>query len=223
MKEEKISQYLKPAEFINSDNPDVQRFAKDVTSGIEDDVEKVKRLYYAVRDGFKYDPYRLHFSKVDMKASSLLKRDYGYCVEKSCLFAAACRVIGIPSRLGFANVRNHIGTAKLEAVLHTDVLVFHGYAEIYLNGKWIKVTPVFNRELCEKLNVKPLEFNPKNDSIFQEFNENGGRFMEYLHQYGHFEDIPYELFMDELIRYYPHLTTQLQERNLLHINSISFS
>jgi transglutaminase-like putative cysteine protease len=217
MLKEELNKYLKSAEFINADHPDVQQFAKDVTFGAKKDVEKVKYLHYAVRDGFRYDPYRLHFSKEDMKASSLLKRDYGYCVKKSCLFVAACRVIGIPARLGFANVRNHISTAKLEAILNTNILVFHGYAEIYLHDKWIKVTPVFNRELCEKLNVKPLEFNPDDDSIFQEYNEYGGRFMEYLHQYGHFADIPYQLFMDELLKHYPHLAVQIQDRNLLLI------
>jgi len=216
MKED-FSKYLKSAQFIDSDHPDIQQYVRDVTFGLTDDIDKVKLLYYAVRDGFRYDPYRLHFSKKEMKASSLLRRDYGYCVEKSCLFAAACRVIGIPSRLGFANVRNHIGTAKLEAILNTDILVFHGYAEILLNDKWIKVTPVFNRELCKKLNVKPLEFKPEEDSIFQEYSESGSRFMEYLHQYGHFEDIPYDLFMEELVKHYPHLTTQLQEKNLLII------
>ncbi|WKK78275.2 transglutaminase-like domain-containing protein [Marivirga salinae] len=217
MKNENLAIYLKSTEFINADHQAVQEFAKNVTLGTNDETEKVKHLYYAVRDGFRYDPYRLDFSKEAMKASSLLTRDYGYCVEKSCLFAAACRVIGIPSRLGFANVRNHIGTAKLEAVLQTDVLVFHGYAEIYLNGKWIKVTPVFNKELCEKLNVIPLEFNPDGDSVFQEYDQNGGLFMEYLHQYGHFEDIPYEFFISELIKNYPHLASQISERNLLHI------
>jgi len=217
MKTENLAIYLRSNEFLNSDHQSVQDFAQDVIYDAKDTVEKVSRLYYAVRDGFRYDPYRLDFSKEAMKASSLLKRDYGYCVEKSCLFAAACRAIGVPSRLGFANVKNHIGTAKLEAVLKTDVLVFHGYAEIYLNGKWIKVTPVFNKELCEKLNVKPLDFNPDSDSIFQEYNEKGGKFMEYLHQYGHFGDIPYEFFMGELIKHYPHLTSKLQERNLLHI------
>lgn len=217
MKYENLANYLKSTEFINAYHPAVQDFVEEVTHGAKDTIEKVERLYYAVRDGFRYDPYRLDFSKEAMKASSLLKRDYGYCIEKSCLFAAACRVIGVPSRLGFANVRNHIGTAKLGAVLQTDVLVFHGYAEIFLNGKWIKVTPVFNKELCEKLNVIPLEFNPDGDSVFQEYDQNGGLFMEYLHQYGHFEDIPYEFFIDELIKNYPHLASQISERNLLHI------
>lgn len=217
MRNENLAKYLKSTDFIDADHPTVQEFAQHTTENAKDEIEMIKSLYYAVRDGFRYDPYRLDFSKEAMKASSLLKRDYGYCVEKSCLFAAACRVIGIPSRLGFANVRNHIGTAKLEAVLQTDVLVFHGYAELYLNGKWIKVTPVFNKELCKKLNVEPLEFNPAGDSIFQEYDQNGGLFMEYLHQYGHFDDIPYELFMAELIKNYPHLESKLKERNLLII------
>ena len=53
--------------------------------------------------------------------------------------------------------------------LGSDVLVPHGYIEIYLNNKWIKATPAFNKELCAILNIHPLEFDGETDSIFQEF------------------------------------------------------
>ncbi|MBK6266128.1 transglutaminase domain-containing protein [Marivirga sp. S37H4] len=217
MEQKNFDLYLKPAEFIDSDHPAIQKFVSEQTDHLNTVNEKIEALYYAVRDGFRYDPYRLDFSKEAMKASNLVSRNYGYCVEKSCLFTATARAIGVPARMGFANVRNHIGTAKLEEVLQTNVLVFHGYAEIYLNGHWLKTTPVFNKELCTLLHVAPLEFNGKEHAIFQQFDKKGGQFMEYLHDYGHFPDIPYDYFMSELVKYYPHLKEQILQGKLVHL------
>ncbi len=217
MAQGELDLYLKSAEFIDSDHPDVQGFVRKQTVHLSSIEEKIEALYFAVRDGFRYDPYRLDFSKESMKASNLLSRNYGYCVEKSCLFAAAARAIGVPARMGFANVRNHIGTARLEEVLQTNVLVFHGYAEIFLNNKWIKITPVFNKELCNLLNVAPLGFSAEEDAIFQQYDQKGGQFMEYLHDYGHFPDIPYDLFMSELVKFYPHMKEKILEGKLVHL------
>jgi transglutaminase-like putative cysteine protease len=217
MKTASFDLYLKPSEFLDSNHPAVLEFVEENIRGLSGQMEKLEALYYAVRDGFRYDPYRLNFSREAMKASHLTGRNYGYCVEKSCLFAAAARVIGVPARMGFANVRNHIGTARLEAVLQTNVLVFHGFAEVYVNGRWIKSTPVFNKELCERLNVAPLEFSAEGDAIFQEYDRQGGKFMEYLHDYGRFEDIPYEFFMSELQKHYPHLREEIGEGRLIEL------
>jgi transglutaminase-like putative cysteine protease len=197
--------YLKPAEFINSNSEDVKKFAYKVIGSSTEPVEQAIKLYYAVRDSFNYDPYHVDLSSEAMKASSLLKRNHGYCVEKACLLAASARAIGIPSRLGFANVRNHIGTEKLEKILKTNVLVFHGYTELFLNDKWVKATPAFNKSLCEKLNVEPLEFDGITDSIFQDYSKSGNKFMEYLHDHGNFSDVPRDLFISELKKHYPHL------------------
>lgn len=217
MKKEDLASFLQPAEFINSDHPVVQAFASEQSAWVSSPEEKIEALYYAVRDGFRYDPYRLDFSRKAMKASDLPTRSYGYCVEKSCLFAASARAIGVPARIGFANVRNHIGTARLEAALRTNVLVFHGYAEIYLNDRWIKFTPVFNKELCDLLNVAPLEFDSSEGAIFQQYDQAGGLFMEYLHDYGSFADIPYDFFMSELKRHYPHLADKVSREKLIDL------
>ncbi|NMM47361.1 transglutaminase-like domain-containing protein [Marinigracilibium pacificum] len=204
-----MEKYLKPGKYIDSDHPNVIEFVDKHTDGLSDAKQKIIALYYAVRDGFRYDPYRLDFSEEAIRASHITTRDYGYCIEKSNLFTASARVIGVPARMGFANVKNHIGTSKLEKVLKTNLLVFHGYSEIFLHDKWIKVTPVFNKELCYKLNVDSLEFDGENESIFQEYDKSGGDFMEYLHDYGTFEDIPYELMLSELEKHYPHLKDEL--------------
>lgn len=201
-----MENYLRPTEFLDSDDARVRDFAERHTDGITSDVEKAVALYYAVRDGFQYDPYLLDLRRPSLKASTLLGKNRGYCVEKAVLLAAAARAVGIPSRLSFYIVRNHIATERLAKALERDYLVFHGAAEMYLEGNWVKATPAFNRRLCEFLGVEPIDFDGRSDAIFQQYDRDGNVFMEYLHDYGAFDDMPYEMFLDELDKHYPHLT-----------------
>lgn len=210
MKTHHLDIYLQPAQFIDSDHPQIIAFARRTITAASDARQKAVALYAAIRDGWRYDPYHIDLRPQAMKASALLQRDYGYCIEKACLMAAAARVLGIPSRLGFANVKNHIGTERLEAILKTNILVFHGYVELYLKGKWVKATPAFNKELCHRLGVPPLSFDGEKDSLFQQYTPDGSQFMEYLHDYGTFADIPRDLFIRELRKYYPHIFANLQ-------------
>ena len=200
-----MKNYLQPTEFLNYDDESVREFATRNSDGAKDDREKAVKLYYAVRDGFQYNPYILDLRKEGLTASDLLTRKRGYCVEKAVLLAATARAVGVPSRLSFYIVRNHIATEKLEQVLQKNYLVFHGAAEMFLDGKWLKTTPAFNKNLCKYLNVEPLEFDGKTDSIFQEYDKSGNVFMEYLHEYGDFADLPYQLYLDELRKHYPHI------------------
>jgi hypothetical protein len=201
-----MENYLRPTEFLDSDHESVLEYAERNVSGAANDIERAVRLYYAVRDDFQYDPYLLDLRRESMKASTLLTKTRGYCVEKAVLLAASARAAGIPSRLSFYIVRNHIATEKLAKALEKDYLVFHGAAEMYLNEKWVKATPAFNKRLCDFLGVEPIEFDGTSDAIFQEYDRTGNVFMEYLHDYGPFDDMPYQMFLDELDKHYPHLT-----------------
>ena len=201
-----MNDYLKPTEFIDSDHSAVREFAMRNTSGAVSDTAKAVMLYYAVRDGFQYDPYVLDLRRQSVKASALLSKSRGYCVEKALLLAAASRAVGVPSRLSFYIVRNHIATERLAKALEKDYLVFHGAAEMYLNDQWVKATPAFNKKLCDFLSVDAIEFDGRADAIFQEYDRKGNVFMEYIHDYGAFDDMPYEMFLDELDKHYPHLT-----------------
>ncbi len=202
---EENSQYIKPTFFINSDSSEIETFVNKNISQIDDEITKAVKLYYAVRDGYYYDPYYLDFKKKSMQAGYLVNRKKGYCIEKAIILAACFRNVGLPARLGFANVRNHIGTERLEKFLGSNLLVFHGYTEVFLEGKWVKATPAFNKQLCEKLNVEPLEFDGKIDSVLQEYDKSGGKYMVYEHYYGEFSDLPYDLMMSEMKKHYEHL------------------
>jgi len=190
--EPSLQTYLTPSATIDSDHPAVRRFADDTIGGAAASAEKARRLYYAVRDGIRYDPYAIDLTVSALRASKTLARGRGWCVPKAVLLAAACRAAGIPARLGFADVRNHLSTARMRAQMQTDVFFWHGYTALYLNEAWVKATPAFNIELCEKFALKPLEFDGTADAIYHPFDLNGNRHMEYLAYRGEFRDVPIE-------------------------------
>ncbi len=200
-----MREFLEPGRYVDSDHPGIVELARNIVGSQTDNTQKAILLYKYVRDSYFYDPYKIDLREEAMKASHLLTRKHGYCGEKACLLAALGRAVNIPSRLGFARVTNHIGTARLEEFLQSNELVFHGYTEFFLNEKWVKCTPAFNAGLCEKLGVEVMEFDGLTDSIFQEYDREGGKYMEYTHVYGSYADIPKQLMMGELRKYYPHI------------------
>lgn len=180
---------LKPTALIDSQHPAVQAFAQQHGSG-SSQRERAVALYYAVRDGFRYDPYRIDLSPLGMTASTVLATGFGWCVTKATLLAAVCRAAGIPARLGFADVRNHLSTERMRQAMKTDIFAWHGYADLWLDGAWRKATPAFNLQLCEKFGLLPLEFDGISDSIYHPFDRAGNRHMEYVRQRGTFNDLP---------------------------------
>jgi transglutaminase-like putative cysteine protease len=183
--------YLLPTSIIDSDHEKVVRFALEATKdGAAGPVEKAVKLYYAVRDGIWYDPYYPFYRPAHYRASNVLKSGRGFCVCKASLLCAAGRACGIPSRVGFADVRNHLATKQLIEMMGSDLFVYHGYTEFYLEGKWVIATPAFNAELCQKHKVRPLAFNGRDHSIFQAYNLEKKQFMEYVAYHGSHWDIP---------------------------------
>ena len=199
--------YLQPTFFIDCDSPQIVDFARRITKGIHSDIEKAIRLYYAVRDEIFYDPYGIDSNPESLKASAVLKKRSGFCVTKAILLAAVTRAEKIPSRLGFADVKNHLTSERLKQLMQTDVFVFHGYTEIFLENKWVKATPAFNLSLCEKSGIRPLEFNGKKDSIFHPYDKEGKQHMEYLRDRGKFPDLPYNNMFAVLEKHYPELVS----------------
>lgn len=203
IKEEKTQANLQSTYFIDSDSPQVIGFAGKKTKGADSDIEKAIKLFYAVRDEIYYDPYGIDPNPESLKASAVLNKRSGFCVTKAILLAAVARVVKIPSRLGFADVRNHLSSGRLKHLMQTDVFVFHGYTELFLENRWVKATPAFNLSLCEKAGIKPLEFNGKTDSILHAFDKEGKQHMEYLQDRGQFSDFPYKIMFETWKRHYP--------------------
>lgn len=162
------------------------------------------KAYLYVRDNWPYYPYRFSLINEDWKASELIGHNKGHCIDKVVILIAILRAAQIPARLGLAKVKNHIAVDQIVEKFGSDVLVPHGYIEIYLDSKWIKATPAFNKELCKLLNVHPLEFDGETDSVFQEFDQTGNQvFMEYLEDYGTFNEVPLPLMLELMRTHYP--------------------
>jgi len=187
--------YLLATPIIDSDHRTIIEYAINTISGTEDTIERAVKLYYAVRDGIWYTPYYPFYLADHYRASNVLKSGRGYCVCKASLLCALGRACGIPSRVGFASVRNHLATKELIEFMGSDLFVYHGFTEFYLKGKWIKATPAFNVELCNRHNVAPLEFNGREDSIFQPYNLEKIQFMEYVADLGTYADIPVDIIV----------------------------
>jgi transglutaminase-like putative cysteine protease len=184
-----MSEFLAAAEYIDSAHPAVISFSKKHSKG-GTPLERAVSLYYAVRDEIRYNPFLDVSDRETFRASSVLSAGQGFCIGKAALLAAAVRAAGIEARVGFADVKNHLTTPRLAETMGTDLFVYHGYADLHLEGQWVKATPAFNLALCKRFRVKPLEFDGRNDSIFHAFDEDDRRHMEYVSDRGRYVDVP---------------------------------
>lgn len=198
-----LEPYLAAGKFVDSGDADVREFAKRRAQGACDDVSRAVKLYYAVRDEILYDPYYVGEEPRYFRASDCLRAKRGFCIPKAALLAATARSMGIPARLAFADVCNHLSTKKLLELMGGDLFIWHSFTELYLDGRWVKATPAFNLSLCQRFGVHPLEFDGRNDSLFHEFDREGRRHMEYVRERGNYPDVPYEAIIADFKKTYP--------------------
>jgi transglutaminase-like putative cysteine protease len=196
--------FLAPGEHVDSNHHDVVTFARTRTHDASGEREAAVRLYYAVRDSIRYDPYMAGSTPEALTASAALHAGRGWCVSKAVLLAACCRAVGIGARVGFADVCNHLSTARMREFMGTDVFYYHGYAQLCIEGQWVKATPAFNIELCEKMGLLPLEFDGLNDSLYHPLDREGRQHMEYIRDHGVFDAVPVEAMVTTWRREYPH-------------------
>lgn len=195
--------YLKPTFVIDSNSKVVQEKVTSLTERCSSQEEKAKELFYFVRDRIKYNPYLALCSIEDYRASKTLLRGEGFCIQKAVALAAVARAVGIPARLGFADIRNHLAPRELVELMGTNVFFYHGYSELWLDSKWVKATPAFNIEMCDKFDIKPVEFDGSRDAVFHERNRKGELHIEYLKYHGTFADLPFEEIMRVFSNMYP--------------------
>ena len=198
-----MKEFLRETSFLNFNDPSFDEFTSAIDSS-KSSKEIALQLYFHVRDSFLYDPYHLDLRQDALKASNVLRKKRAWCVEKATVLAACARKFNIPSRLGYSIVTNHIGSEKLVYYLRKNEIVFHGYVEMFLDNKWVKCTPSFDKNICRLMDVEPLNWDGEADSMFQEFKKEK-KYMEYVYFYGEFEDVPIELMNAEMKKHYPHL------------------
>jgi transglutaminase-like putative cysteine protease len=196
-----------PTEFFDYRSAQVERFVAKALRGREavSDIDKAVALYYAVRDGIRYEVYGADLTRAGLRASAILEVGFGFCVHKCIVYAAAARSVGIPSRIVYGDVRNHLASERLLELMGGDLFCFHSLTSVYLGGRWVKATPVFNKLLCKLYKLTPLEFDGRSDSVYHPFDENGRRHMEFVRMRGEFDDVPYEAVVNGIKDAHPRL------------------
>ena len=200
--------HLEATFFLDHDHASVRDFTQHVIAGASSPRERASLLFAAVRDQIWYDPYSVSEDPEHYRASHVLQAGRAYCVPKAVLLAAVLRAAGIPTRLGFADVRNHLQTDTLRAVMGgTDLFVYHGYCSAYIDRRWLKATPAFNVELCERFGVPPVDFDGQSDALMHAFTSDGTRHMEYVRDHGSFDDLPLGRILSALHQAYGPMVT----------------
>ena len=174
--------------------------------------EKAVKLFYAVRDGIHYTMYAPFLYREDYAASSVLKRGSGYCVQKAVTLATFYRMVGIPAALIFADIVNHRAPKSAIEFMGTNIFTYHGYVALYLEGKWIKVTPAFDRETSLKAEYPLVEFDGYKDAIFLPKDEKGRDFIEYQKIHGAYFDLPLEELLASWRKVYGNERVKLWEK-----------
>jgi transglutaminase-like putative cysteine protease len=187
---DRMEKYLKPTAKIDSDNPSIKEKAENLIRGKREAADKAKSLFYWVRDEIKYNPFLALEVLENYRASKTLERGQGFCIEKAAVLAAFARAVGIPARLHFADIRNYLVSDKLLKVMGTNLFSYHGYTELYIDGKWVKATPAFDLKMCHKNRIIPVEFDGKNDAVLNTHNVDGRLHIEYVKDHGYREDVP---------------------------------
>lgn len=196
--------YMQPTDFFDFDVEAVRNFAFSSIDGASSAKEMAVRLFYAVRDQIRYDPYSITLDPATYKASSVIAAGSGFCLPKANLLIACARATGIAAGIGLADVRNHLCTERLRRMMGgKNLFLHHGFAVLHIDGKWVKAAPAFNIELCEKFDVLPTEFDGENPALFQQYDARGRRHMEYVADHGIWSDFPFDRMARDFKDYYP--------------------
>ena len=186
--------------------------ARDAIGDATTQRDKAVKLFYAVRDGIKYNPWVEAYKIETNIVSRIIEYGQGYCVQKAIVLIALARHEGIPARLGLADIINHLAEGALLEAMGTNLFTCHGYAELYLDGQWIKATPAFDIAMCEKKSLPPVEFNGGGDAVFPSTDKKERRYVEYITFHGVFADLPFEFIMDKWEEVYPSLKGVIEKK-----------
>jgi transglutaminase-like putative cysteine protease len=197
-----IEDYLKATPTIDCDNRLIREKAWNLTKGANDIPGKAENLFYWVRDEIKYNPLVPLAVLESYRASERVKKGEGFCVEKAAVLAALARAAGIPARLHFADIRNHLISSRLLEIMGTNLFSYHGYTELYIFGKWVKVTPAFDLKMCQEHRIIPVEFDGQNHALLHSHNRDGKLHIEYIRDYGHRMDVPVKEILAAWMQHY---------------------
>ena len=199
---ETLEEFLQPTSYIDSDHGQIGDVVEDLRRETDSPRDLAVKLFYFVRDKIEYDVFTPMRREQDNVASAILSRRRGFCVQKAVVLAALCRNAGIPCKLCFADIRNHIVPGDLLDYMGTNLFTYHGYNAFHLGRGWVKATPAFDRDLCDRHGIIPVDFDGTSDAVFHPTNRDGQKHIEYVRDIGCYADLPFDDIIDAFTRVY---------------------
>ena len=190
-----VASYLRPGGAVESDHPAVLGRAAALCQPGQTPHERATALFQFVRDDIRYSMFVPFFSQEHYRASLVLARQSGYCVQKAVALCALARAAGIPARLVFVDIRNHRAPDRVIQMMGTNLFTYHSYAELHLGSRWVAATPAFDRTTCEQHGYPLVTFDGRHDAIFPPSDDRGRPFVEYVRTHGTYPDVPLETLL----------------------------
>lgn len=139
LEKDDIKYYLESSDIIDFEDDNIQRIAKELASGLKDEISIIKKVYEFVRDKISHS-FDIDGRVVTCRASDVLKFEEGICYAKSHLLAAILRYLKIPT--GFCYQKLILDDSE------KPCLVLHGLNAVYVQSeeKWIRIDARGNKE-----------------------------------------------------------------------------
>lgn len=126
--DERLSQYLKPSIYVQSDDPEIIDKAKEIVGTEKNSWIASMKICRWVYQNMKDKNYKVGFGT----AKQTLKELQGDCSEHTVLFVGLARALGIPSRIATG------------LVYHKDAFYYHFWPEVYI-GRWVSMEPTLGQ------------------------------------------------------------------------------
>ena len=140
--EEYLAGYLQASSKVESEHPEIIATALGIVEGLDNDRDKVEKIYSFVTGHLEYDKNELYRNK---GALSALRTGRGVCEEYATLFVGLSRAAGVPARVvnGYTDPR---GTGEVWDISPGESFSLNGYrhawAEFYVEDEgWLPVDP----------------------------------------------------------------------------------
>ena len=96
LEENDLSEYLLSTKYVDFTSPCIDKKAKELFSGCNNDIEKIQVAYLFVKDEIHHS-WDIGSERITKTASEVLTYGEGICYAKALLFAALLRHEGIPT------------------------------------------------------------------------------------------------------------------------------
>ena len=125
------------------DNPTVKNKALILTKGHKTVEDKIAAIFYYVRDDIKFQfPNEGDF----VTASQTIKYGYGQCNNKTILYLALCKAIGLEARIHFSLIDKKIQRGLIKGLFYWIIpeKLSHCWLEVKVNNNWFNIDSYIN-------------------------------------------------------------------------------